>query len=241
MLGLEKLLDLQLHYNQLENSKKELYELESDQEISKLKRTYISDKKNLEKVLMTYKENEKNIKDASKELEEYGRKLKKVESTVYEGEITDLKQLEHMNKEKSYLENLIDELENRTLEFLEKNDKLKISIDDWQNKIIDKEKKIIDLEKSSKKSLSKLKKEIEAQEAYIEKYSKEVEPQVLEKFLGIKEKKNSGISTVTDNVCSECNIMIRPVQVDRIKLGKYILVRIVAECYYLQAKRINNK
>ena len=106
MLVLEKILDLQIHYNQLESSKKELDKLEDDQEISKLERIYLSDKRNLERVLIAYKENEKNIRDNTRELENYRVKLNKTETTIYNGEITDLKQLEHLNKEKNYLTEL---------------------------------------------------------------------------------------------------------------------------------------
>ncbi|NMA48335.1 MAG: hypothetical protein GX947_00960, partial [Tissierellia bacterium] len=82
MLVLEKILDLQIHYNQLESSKKELDKLEDDQEISKLERIYLSDKRNLERVLIAYKENEKNIRDNTRELENYRVKLNKTETTI---------------------------------------------------------------------------------------------------------------------------------------------------------------
>ncbi|MDY0234613.1 MAG: C4-type zinc ribbon domain-containing protein [Gudongella sp.] len=222
MLGLEKVLDLQIHYNKLEKSKKELDELERNQELSKLERVYISDKKNLEKVLIVYKDNEKDIRNDNRELEDYQVKIKKTETTLYDGWITDLKQLEHLNKEKAYLEELVDTLENKILDTLEKNENLEKSIKDWQNEIINKEKMISDLEKQTKKSLTNIKKEIEMDKIYIEKCSEEIDPEVLEMFLSIKEKKNTGISTIIDGVCSECNIMIRPAQIDRIKLGKQI-------------------
>ena len=133
MLELEKVLNLQIHYNKLESSEKDLNKLENDQEIFKLERTYLSDKNNIEKVMIAYKENEKEIKTSTRELEDYGGKLKKTETTLYNGEITDLKQLEHLTKEKTYLKEEIDNLENKTLELLEKNDKLEKSINDWKN------------------------------------------------------------------------------------------------------------
>ena len=223
MLELEKVLNLQIHYNKLESSEKDLNKLENDQEIFKLERTYLSDKNNLEKVMLAYKENEKEIKTSTRELEDYGGKLKKTETTLYNGEITDLKQLEHLAKEKTYLKEEIDNLENKTLELLEKNDKLEKSINDWKNEIANKEKAIMDLEKSTKKSLISIKKEIEKQKLFIEESSKDIKPDLLDQYLYIKEKKNSsGIASVINDVCSECNIMIRPAQVDRIKLGKEI-------------------
>lgn len=239
MLGLERVLDLQIHYNQLENSKRELDTLENDQEISKLERIYLSDKRNLEKVLLAYRENEKDIKASSRELEDYAVKLKKTERTVYSGEITDLKQLEHLTKEKDYLTDLIDGLENKIIGLLEKNDRFESNIEEWQNEMINKEKMILDLQKSAKKSLSNIKKDIEKQKSYIEEHSQVIDLELLEQFLSIKEKKNTGIASVIDGVCSECNIIIRPAQVDRIKLGKEIYTcencgRIL---YFLDTKR----
>lgn len=222
MLRLERVLDLQIHYNQLENAEKELHKLENNQEISKLERICLSDKRNLEILVTQYRENEKNIRNSSRELEDYQSKLNKTEATIYNGEITDLKQLEHLNKEKTYLIDLIDSLENKIIDFLEKNDNFEIKINDWENKITDKEKMIIELEKSLKKSLSNVKKDIEKQKLYIEECSKDIEPETLEKFLSIKKTKDSGIATVVDDVCSECNMMIRPAHVDRIRLGKNI-------------------
>lgn len=223
MQGLEKVLELQVHYNKLEAAEKELHKLENDQEVPKLERTCISDRNNLEKVLLTYRENEREIKDFTRDLEDYGIKLNKTETTLYKGEIVDLKQLEHLNKEKTYLMELIDTLENKIIGFLEKNDKLEKSICDWENEIKKKEKMISDLEKANKKSLSNLRKEIEVEKSSIEEYSKEIDPLVLEQFLSIKEKKNdSGIATLVGNVCSECNIMIRPAQVDKIRLAKEV-------------------
>ncbi|NMA49047.1 MAG: hypothetical protein GX947_04675, partial [Tissierellia bacterium] len=162
------------------------------------------------------------IRDNTRELENYRVKLNKTETTIYSGEITDLKQLEHLNKEKNYLTELIDNLENKIIDSLEKNDKFEVDINNWEIEIANKEKKITDLEKSTKKALSNIKKEIEKYKIYIEECSQDIEPEILEKFLWIKEKKNTGIATIIDGVCSECNIIIRPAQVDRIKLGKEI-------------------
>lgn len=222
MLGLEKILDLQNHYSQLEISKKELDKLEDNQELSKLERIYISDKMNLEKVLIAYKENEKEIKDNTRELEDYGVKFKKTETTIYNGEITDLNQLEHLNKEKTYLSGLMDSLENKIIDTLEKNENLEIKIKEWQDEIINKEKMIKDLENGTKKSISNLNKEIERDTNYIDKCTEEIDTELLRQFLAIKEKKNVGIAKIVDGACSECNIMIRPAQIDRIKLGKQI-------------------
>jgi predicted nucleic acid-binding Zn-ribbon protein len=223
MLGLEKVLDLQIHYNKLESLKKEQDKIENDQEISRLERVYISDQKNIERVMIESKENEKEIKTSTRELEEYAEKFKKVETTVYNGEITDIKQLEYLNKEKTYLSDLIDSLENKIIAYLEKNDKFETNIKQWQSEIANKEKKIITLEKQMKKSLSNIKKEIEKNEVYINKISQGIEAKLLEQFLSIKDrKKDSGIATVVDGVCSECNIMIRSAQVGRIKLGKEV-------------------
>ena len=223
MHGLEKVLELQVHYNKLEAAEKELHKFENDQEIPKLERTCISDRNNLEKVFLTYKENEREIKDSSRDLEDYGLKLNKTETTLYNGEITDLKQLEHLNKEKTYLMELIDTLENKIIGFLEKNDKLEKSIFDWENEIKNKEKMIRDLDKINRKKLSNIKKEIEVEKSSIEEHTQEIDPVVLELFLSIKEKKkDSGIATLIGNVCSECNMMIRPAQVDKIRLAKEV-------------------
>lgn len=223
MLGLDKVLDLQNHYNKLEITEKELHKLHNNQELSKLERIYISDKKNLEKVMIIYKENEDVIRDSTLELKDYGVKLIKTEATIYNGEITDLKQLEHLNKEKAYLKGLIDSLENKIIDILEKNESLEVKIKEWQGEIINKEKMIKDLEKQTKKSISNLNKEIEENINYIDKCLEEIDPELLGQFLSIKEKKkSSGIATVVGGACSECNIMIRPAQIDRIKLGKQI-------------------
>lgn len=222
---LEKVLNLQIQYNKLDYLKKELERVENDQEVPMLERISISDKKNLERVLILLKGNEKDTRESSRELEDLISKLNKTEKTVYNGEINDLKQLDHLNKEKIYLTELIDSLENKIIEYLEKNDKYENSINEWQEEIGNKEKMIRELEITTKRTLISIKKEIERQKLSIEEFSKDIEPGLLKQFLSIKErKKSSGIATVVGNVCSECNIMIRPAQVDRIRLGKEIFI-----------------
>lgn len=223
MLELEKVLKLQDNYINLELYEKDLIKLENDQEILKLERTCLSDKNNLEKVISTYKDNEIDISIKTIKLQDYSLKYEKAEATIYKGEITDLKQLDHLNKEKSFLKDLIDELENEILNLLEKNEIYQEKILHWESEIKSKERTIEELKKEMKESLLKTRKEIDRQKNLIEDSLQNIDYKLLDQFQNIREKKKStGIARVIDNACSECNIMIRPAQVDRIKLGKEV-------------------
>ncbi len=217
MEQLELLWTLQEHDLKLKETKSRLEELAKEGHIE----TITIELKNLEKNLYDKKkqldENDRRLKKNDKTLKELNFQLKETEKNLYDGTVTNVKQLNYMDQESKKLKGIINQLELEILSLMEKTDNMR---DDISN--IEKRYNLIktEFEKGTEeyKHLTdqlreKAREEIES----IYEISSKLDKDLYDRFMTLKKNKSFAISEVEDNKCSGCNMIIPTYLIDNLK------------------------
>lgn len=208
MSQLDLVWELENRNNQLENLKKKLDTLNNDIELNILEKK-LQYSNNQYKALNAKLENYKvQIYKYTILLKEYEFKLKEIDKDLYNGTVSDLKQLNYLSEEKVKFNILIEETEINILTLMETVDSLEIEVVN-----IHKELSLIDSDiKNLKKRINKVSQElikmIENEQSFIDSHIKEIDTNLLNRYNVLRKIKGSGIVRVQKQVCSGCNMHI---------------------------------
>lgn len=222
MLKLNLLEELEIHYQNLESYEKKLKLVNGHEDYLVLKHKHNNLKEQLNELIEKNSQINNYIRKASRALEDNRYKLKDTADNLYGGKVQDIKQLSALEREKLNLEKIIEESENEILEKMEQNEEMSKDI-----VIIEDALKNIALDlKKEKAYILKLKDELEKliqdENITIKEISKVLDSQVLDKYLQIRQKKNSGIGIVINEICNGCHTHVPKTIIDKLKLGKAI-------------------
>ena len=163
-----------------------------------------------------------SIRAGERVLKEYDYNLKTLEETLYKGDIQDIKQLEHLTKERNDIQNLVDELELKLLVELEELDKKEKEKEEILKEIQEIEKDKEGILGVLKDEVDEILSDIDKQEKILEEISKGVEENILDKYESIKNTKTIGVVKVVDGVCKGCNMHISSMTWSNVKNGNEI-------------------
>lgn len=152
--------------------------------------------------------NELKIQRSSSKLEQIISKLKDVEEKLYDGSITDVKQLTYMNKEAQEIKKESIKLEKDVLKLMEETDKLGQEVKQITN-AYDNLKE--DLNRSSKEYedlIFKLRLNIKREKSIIDKISSELSDELKKKYNALKEKKGKVLAQVVNGRCTGCHMSV---------------------------------
>ncbi len=152
--------------------------------------------------------NELKIQRSNNKLEQISLKLRDIEKKLYDGSISDLKQLTFMNKEAQDIKKESSRLEKDTLCLMEDTEKLGqdlIEILNMYNSLKEEiESKIKEYESIS----SHIKMEIKKEKAIIDKISSRLTEELRKKYFTLKETKGKVLAQVDDGKCNGCHMTI---------------------------------
>jgi len=169
------------------------------------------------------KKNKVKINKYESLLNQYNYTIKEIEKDLYNGDIKDLKQLEHLNEEKEKALDTINNLELDIIFMLEKEENAIREL-----KYIDKKLNETDFELKEmaeelefrKKHLStNIEKELDA----IKKLEKNINTEALAKYNHIRKTKITAIVPIKDSICTGCNMRIPTYLLKPIKEKKELI------------------
>lgn len=217
-----------MEYLDLLLSLDEHYILLSDYEQQKIQLcdTYLNDEKNttivkLESNINVLQNKNKSSKDklmkTEKLLKEYNFIIKEVEDKLYDGNISDLKQLELLSEEKNDIKNTINDTETKVIEYM-------LEVEETEKKLLDMRTR---LENIIKKNQEKKLKYIEIDKELIININKEkkeiarieldLDGDLLKKYRNIRSNKGRAIVEMKDGVCTGCNMSIATRKAEQVK------------------------
>ena len=208
MSQLEKIWELEVEVELLDKYNEELKEkyeyLENNQinkEIDKISLQLEIDKSDMEMKMY-------NIRILEKSLKEKKYEFDRVNSELYGGKVTDLKQLEYLSNEKSDLEKDIDELESNILLEMESESKLEEEYDNRLKDLKELENEKLMLYREIESKISDMEKNIEKQEDSISQIEELINSDILHRYNDIKSRRKIAVVRVEDGVCRGCNMML---------------------------------
>ncbi|WP_352419874.1 C4-type zinc ribbon domain-containing protein [Proteiniborus sp.] len=152
--------------------------------------------------------NELKIQRSNNKLEQITLKLKDVEKKLYNGSVSDLKQLTYMNKEAQDIKKESIRLEKETLSLMEETEKLGQELIEVVNNY-NKLKEEIENNMNEFKSTSiQLKLEIKKEKVIINKISSRLSEDLRKKYFTLKASKGKVLAQVHDGKCNGCHMTI---------------------------------
>lgn len=223
MEQLDLLWNLEEHHSSLKTYQKQLSDLKKDLNINKTEEKILNTEEKLLKLKSSQEMIKAKLKESNSRLKDYTYKISEVEKNLYNGEITDIKQLEYLSNEKDKLKEIISDTETEILEFMEE-------VEDIDKELLLMEKSLADIRDKNNKFKNKyklleenLKDKIQLEQNEIITFENKIDSNLLNKYNVIKKNKGTGIAEVKDSVCAGCNMLIPTILIDKLSNQKEII------------------
>lgn len=214
---LELLWELQEHDNNLKDINLKLEEISNGEKakIISLKLDQMGNKlKDIEKRL---ENNQLKLNKNNLLLKDLDYRLSKTEKDLYEGKISDLKQLSYLDKEREIIKENIDKKEMEIIEQLEEMENLKeefLRVEKDFNVLRLEYDKLMEQYKITIEDLkTKTKQELKEKEKIISK----IEENTLHLYIKLRKEKGNALAEVIEDRCSGCNMLLPTITIDKLK------------------------
>lgn len=222
MEQLDLLWDLESQWNSLYAYRKKLVDLKEDSSGKATKRKVVALEKGLLSSKLKQEKTRQRLAELEKELKMNNFNVEELEKGLYDGQTTDVKQLEYLNREKEKIRELINNMETEVLELMGK-------LEDYDKEIISSEKELGDINANESEVKAKYESLIKNSDAKIEGMEKKIklseekiDEELLTDFNRVKKSRGSGIVELKDSICMGCNIMIPTFSMEKIRTTKGI-------------------
>lgn len=215
--------ELEKHNCIIEECKKNLTELENSIKLKNLgiRINELEFKVNniKEKIL----DNNKYVVKLEKLLKEYDYTKDKLEKDLYGGAITDIKQLNHLTREKEGIISKIDDVELRILEIIDEIEELHKQYNGLKDELDSLNLENLDTKNNVDKEIKQIQIRIRDAECERSNIIPNIDNRILDKYEKIRNKKGKGIVLVNNYICSGCNMRISSYLMKDLKKGNEIV------------------
>lgn len=191
-----------------------LKKLKSEFNLNKEK--FVGKNKALEAIREDYKKKGIEITLLKKQLEEFEDKL-------YNHSGSDLKLIEGLQKKVEDTKELMRELENYSIELIEKDEKISEEKEIIRLELVNLKENFESFKEMSNKKISKAKDELDKANHNIERLRNTVPKEVLIKFDEVKLRKTTAVAELQGEVCTGCKVKVSAVTKDSINRGDRIV------------------
>ena len=223
MNQLELVWELERHNTIIEESKKNLNELENSIKLKNMTTKINELEVNASQIMERKIYNNKQISKLERMLKEYDYTKNKLESNLYNGSITDLKQLEHLTREKDAVLSKIDEIEFDILEKMDENEALQKENNSLKDELYKLNLEILDISNIIHKEIKQLQIRIQNAEHERSNILPNIDGEILNKYEKIRTKRGKGIVHINDRICVGCNMRIPTYLLKDLKKGDEII------------------
>jgi len=220
---------MQKHTNNYISIKRTIKELNSKDNIKRIISELKQQEKELEQLKSKIDNNEKLLHKNNVILKDYDYRLKKVEKSLYEENIADLKQLSFLDKERK---DILKAIEEKETEILLKMDETEILIKelDEKNSSVNRLKAAYNKAvKEYKKLMEELNKKASEEAKEIKRIASTIDEKLYDQFNRLVNTKGNAVVEVIDNRCSGCNMVLPWVLLS--KLREYDEIVICENCH----------
>lgn len=224
MSTLDKLWLLQQHYNVLSEIEKNLKEPSTLEKIKALGILLRNTEKRLEDLQYIIETNEKTLKKNNIFLKDLEYQLKEIEKNLYEENITDIKQLTLLDKERENITNDIENLEIELLKNMEIIEELRKEQDDLSKTFKEHRKEYTKLVKEHRVLMNQYEIKAQLEKKEIERLMSTIDGGVLKRFHNLIKTKRIAVVEVIDNRCTGCNMVLPSVILNRLKKNTEVIL-----------------
>jgi len=217
MNDIDRLWQLQQHTNNYLAIKRKLKKLSTKDDITKIEDELSKKEKEIQEIEENIRTDERILHKNNLILKDYEYRLKKVEKSLYEENITDLKQLSFLDKERNELLKDIEKKETEILLTMDEIENLKEQFDELK-KDIDRLK--LNYNRAVKEHsvlVEDLNKKAEKVLKAINSIASEIDERLYHMFKELNKNKGVAVVEVVDDRCSGCNMVLPWIILDKLK------------------------
>lgn len=222
MLDLAGLWELEKHYDNLSTMRNQMKLLQESTELRRMEREIRVLEERFEDLLVKRKDLKLHIRKLEQEVDVHKDKYKSAEVNLYNGSVKDLKQLDHLEREKEYHLSLVDSLEDEIIDTMGISEETEAGISEGKSLLSQKRKDLVDKQKLFDKANSDLSDRIELEEKTIGDLESDLDEKLLSIYHDIRKRKGTGIAQVRNEVCKGCNMHLPEKIVEKAKQGKSV-------------------
>lgn len=224
MKSLDFLWALEGHTNSLDELKKSYDLLLETIGLGEVQLKLKKIKKELKEISHKIENNRRLLREKEQALEGENFKIKEIDKELYNGQIQDIKHLEHLTEKKEKTTRHIDKLETELLLLMEEEASLEKGFRDLEVVKRNYEGQLKDKEKEYERLQTLIMQKIEKKAKQIYEIENKIETGILEQYKKIRQQKLAGIVPVTDYVCGGCHMTIPTYLGKALKMGKEIIL-----------------
>ena len=214
----------------LENSKtlldeinREYHVLNQDEKIDFLAKKVNKLKKNISELNNNLLTDSILLKENHNKLKEHTYTINNMREELYSGLITDLRQLDYLNKEKDKLKDLINSIETDILNSMERTEKMELDSLQKEEEIISLTFEIEELKLGKSLLLKELEVKIKKYEIEYKDIESKIEENLIHRFQTLRTTRANSIVAVKNNVCSGCNMRVPTFLNDALKAKEQVI------------------
>lgn len=208
MEQLELLWELENHKIELEEIQKEFIIIKTEKRVISLEEKSKSLEIKTNHISDRLIQNNLLLRENNNLLKEYNYNLNKKDEELYNGLITDLRQLDYLSSEKDKLKTMANNLETSILTLMDENEKMELESINIDRDLILISKEIDEFRNSNKGNLTKLENQIIKSENVIKTLEEKIDSSFLNRFNSIRKTRGNSIVAVKNHICSGCNMHI---------------------------------
>ena len=223
MNQIQMLWKLQNHDLRLKKLKEDLNEIYKRKESEDLKIEINQKKYDLTNKKTLIEVNNVKIQRNNNKLKQLNFNVEEKEIKLYDGSITDLKQLTHLNEEVEEVKKQIEDYETSLLELMEEVESLKVEVGNLEFEYNERKKKLKSVINDENDRIDCFKSEIKNEQNEIDNLIISIEKDLLEKYNKLKQTKGKAIVEVIDDKCTGCNMVIPTLLSSKLKSSREIV------------------
>lgn len=217
MNQLDLLWELENQKTVLEKYKKDFHEIRKNKNLEEIIEKVNSLKNSIVELNHRLYTSDLLLKDNNKSLIEYNYKITRLRKELYGGIVTDLDQLDYMNKEKDKLKLKIDSLEIDILTLMDQIERMDLELVSLEKDLFVIENKLEEFKYNKSVNLRKLEDDINKAESKLKLLEDKIDLKLLERFNILRNTRQSSVVRVKEGICTGCNMRIPTYQIDIIK------------------------
>lgn len=217
MNQLDLLWELENQKTVLEKYKKDFHEIRKNKNLEEIIEKVNSLKNSIVELNHRLYTSDLLLKDNNKSLIEYNYKIARLRKELYGGIVTDLDQLDYMNKEKDKLKLKIDSLEIDILTLMDQIERMDLELVSLEKDLFVIENKLEEFKYNKSVNLRKLENDINKAESKLKLLEDKIDLKLLERFNILRNTRQSSVVKVKEGICTGCNMRIPTYQIDIIK------------------------
>ncbi len=217
MNQLDLLWELENQKTVLEKYKKDFHEIRKNKNLEEIIEKVNSLKNSIVELNHRLYTSDLLLKDNNKSLIEYNYKITRLRKELYGGIVTDLDQLDYMNKEKDKLKLKIDSLEIDILTLMDQIERMDLELVSLEKDLFGIENKLEEFKYNKSVNLRKLEDDINKAESKLKLLEDKIDLKLLERFNILRNTRQSSVVKVKEGICTGCNMRIPTYQIDIIK------------------------